>query len=79
MVNHQNAMISASAVEMVHNFTLVHDDIMDNDEMRHGVPTVHKKFGMPIAILAGDVLFSKAFQIISESKLSPNANYTSDI
>ena len=69
-----NAMISASAVEMVHNFTLVHDDIMDNDEMRHGVPTVHKKFGMPIAILAGDVLFSKAFQIISESKLSPNAN-----
>ena len=68
------AMIAASAVEMVHNFTLVHDDIMDNDEMRHGVPTVHKKFGMPIAILAGDVLFSKAFQIISESKLSPNAN-----
>ena len=68
------AMISAGAVEMVHNFTLVHDDIMDNDEMRHGVPTVHKKFGMPIAILAGDVLFSKAFQIISESKLSPNAN-----
>ena len=67
------AMIAASAVEMVHNFTLVHDDIMDNDEMRHGVPTVHKKFGMPIAILAGDVLFSKAFQIISESKLSPKA------
>ena len=68
-----DAIAAASAVEMIHNFTLVHDDIMDNDEMRHGVPTVHKKFGMPIAILAGDVLFSKAFQIISESKLSPNA------
>ena len=68
-----NAMPAASAVEMVHNFTLVHDDIMDNDDMRHGVPTVHKKFGMPIAILAGDVLFSKAFQIISESKLSASA------
>jgi geranylgeranyl diphosphate synthase type I len=68
-----DAMISASAVEMVHNFTLVHDDIMDNDDMRHGVPTVHKKFGMPVAILAGDVLFSKAFQVISESKLSPKA------
>ena len=67
------AMPAASAVEMVHNFTLVHDDIMDNDEMRHGVPTVHKKFGMPVAILAGDVLFSKAFQIISDSKLSGNA------
>ncbi len=68
-----NAMPAASAVEMVHNFSLVHDDIMDNDEMRHGVPTVHKKFGMPIAILAGDVLFSKAFQIITDSKLSPMA------
>lgn len=67
------AMPAASAVEMVHNFSLVHDDIMDNDEMRHGVPTVHKKFGMPIAILAGDVLFSKAFQIITNSKLSPIA------
>ncbi len=73
-----NAMIAASAVEMVHNFTLVHDDIMDNDEMRHGVPTVHKKFGMPIAILAGDVLFSKAFQIISESKIITKCNYTSN-
>ena len=68
-----NAMPAASAVEMVHNFTLVHDDIMDNDEMRHGVPTVHKKFGMPIAILAGDVLFSKEFQVITDSKLSTNA------
>jgi len=68
-----NAMPAASAVEMVHNFTLVHDDIMDNDEMRHGVPTVHKKFGMSVAILAGDVLFSKAFQIITESKLSSDA------
>ena len=63
------AMPAASAVEMVHNFSLVHDDIMDNDEMRHGVPTVHKKFGMPIAILAGDVLFSKAFQIVTRFKI----------
>ena len=68
-----NAMSAASAVEMVHNFTLVHDDIMDNDEVRHGVSTVHKKFGIPIAILAGDVLFSKAFQVIADSKLSPIA------
>ena len=68
-----NAMGAASAVEMVHNFSLVHDDIMDNDEMRHGVPTVHKKYGIPLAILAGDVLFSKAFQIISDSKLPDSA------
>ena len=68
-----NAMNAASAVEMVHNFSLVHDDIMDNDEMRHWVLTVHKKYGMPLAILAGDVLFSKAFQIISNSRLSDSA------
>jgi len=61
------AIAAACAVEMIHNFTLVHDDIMDNDEMRHGVPTVHQKFGMPIAILGGDVLFSKAYQIISSN------------
>jgi len=69
----KNSMPAASAVEMIHNFTLVHDDIMDNDEMRHGVVTVHKKFGMPVAILAGDVLFSKAYQVLSSSKLSAKA------
>ena len=68
-----DALPAASAVEMVHNFTLVHDDIMDNDEIRHGVSTVHKKFGMPIAILAGDVLFSKAFQVVTKSNLSANS------
>jgi len=71
--DHRQSFSAAMAIELFHNFTLVHDDIMDNDEMRHGVPTVHKKFGMPIAILAGDVLFSKAFQIITDSKLSPTA------
>lgn len=59
------AMPAAAAVEMIHNFTLVHDDIMDNDEVRHGVPTVHRRFGVPVAILAGDVLFSRAFEAVS--------------
>ena len=73
-----DAMAAASAVEMIHNFTLVHDDIMDNDEMRHGVPTTHKKFDMPLAILAGDVLYSKAYHTISsKSKLS--SNYTTQL
>jgi len=73
-----NAIAAASAVEMIHNFTLVHDDIMDNDEMRHGVPTTHKKFDMPLAILAGDVLYSKAYHTISsKSKLS--SNYTTQL
>jgi geranylgeranyl diphosphate synthase, type I len=38
---------------------------MDNDDMRHGVSTVHKKYGLPIALIAGDILFSKAFQVLS--------------
>ncbi len=70
----KNALPAASAIEMIHNFTLVHDDIMDNDELRHGVQTVHKKFGMPVAILAGDVLFSKAYQVISNSNLPSSSS-----
>lgn len=61
----KRALPAAGAVEMVHNFTLVHDDIMDNDEMRHGVSTVHRQYGLPLAILGGDVLFSKSFEILS--------------
>jgi geranylgeranyl diphosphate synthase type I len=53
---------AAAAIEILHNFTLVHDDIMDNDEERRGVPTVHVKFGVPMAILAGDLLFAKSFE-----------------
>ncbi len=63
------AMAAAGAVEMVHNFSLVHDDIMDNDDTRHGVPTTHKKYDMSLALLAGDTLFSKAFQSLSKSSL----------
>ncbi|HYZ65304.1 MAG TPA: polyprenyl synthetase family protein, partial [Nitrososphaeraceae archaeon] len=63
--NSTKAMPAAAAVELVHNFSLVHDDIMDNDKMRHNVPTVHASYGIPLAILAGDILFSKAFQLMS--------------
>ncbi len=68
-----DAKWAASAIEMVHNFTLVHDDIMDNDDMRHGVTTVHKKFGEPVAILAGDILFSKAYQTLVKTKHQADA------
>ena len=54
------------AIEYIHNFTLVHDDLMDGDEMRRGMVTSHVKYGMATAILAGDALFAKAFDIISE-------------
>jgi geranylgeranyl diphosphate synthase type I len=58
------ALPIASAIEMVHNFTLVHDDIMDNDEFRHGVPTVHRYYGLPYGILAGDLLLIEAFNTV---------------
>jgi geranylgeranyl diphosphate synthase, type I len=62
--NSKRAIPPAAAVEMIHNFSLVHDDIMDNDEMRHNIPTVHNYYGTPLAILSGDILFSKAFKLL---------------
>ena len=55
-------MNAASAVEMVHNFSLVHDDIMDNDEMRHGVPTVHKNMECHLQFLQVMCYFQKHFK-----------------
>jgi len=62
----EKALPAAAAVELLHNFTLVHDDIMDRDEFRRGVPTVHKIWGEAYAILAGDLLFSKSFEVMLE-------------
>ena len=56
------AMPLAAALELVHSFTLVHDDIMDTAQLRRNIPTVHLKFGEPTAIIAGDLLFAKAFE-----------------
>ncbi|MBT5068548.1 MAG: polyprenyl synthetase family protein [Candidatus Marinimicrobia bacterium] len=47
----------ALAVELLHTFTLIHDDIMDNDDTRHGLPTLHKKWDESTAVLAGDAIF----------------------
>ncbi|MGI5964293.1 MAG: polyprenyl synthetase family protein [Candidatus Methanomethylophilaceae archaeon] len=63
----------AVAVEYIHNFTLVHDDLMDGDDMRRGMKTIHVGYGMPTAVLAGDALFAKAFQIIAELDIPAEA------
>jgi geranylgeranyl diphosphate synthase type I len=55
---------AAVSIELIHNFTLVHDDIMDNADVRRGRPAVHKIWGLSGAILAGDTLYSKAFQLL---------------
>lgn len=67
--NAAQAVVVAGTVEMIHNFSLVHDDIMDNDDTRHGVDTTHKKYGSSLAILAGDTLFSKAYQTLANAEL----------
>ncbi len=57
-------ILAGASVEILHNFTLVHDDIMDKDAFRRGVPTVHTIYGEDMAILAGDLLFAKAFEAL---------------
>jgi len=61
----------ASALEVIHNFTLVHDDVMDNDSMRRGRPAVHVLFDVPTAIIAGDAMFARAFEIITDTDVPP--------
>jgi geranylgeranyl diphosphate synthase type II len=63
----RNAEIAAAAIEMVHTYSLVHDDLpaMDNDDLRRGQPTCHKAFDEATAILAGDALLTLAFEVLA--------------
>ncbi len=65
------ALPFACSLEIIHNFTLVHDDVMDNDLVRRGRPAVHVLFDMPTAIIAGDALFARAFEIITDTEVPP--------
>ena len=69
----KNAAPFAAAIEMIHTYSLIHDDLpsMDNDDFRRGRPTNHKVFGEGMAILAGDALLTDAFMIAASAKL-PN-------
>ena len=67
----KDAVHPAAAIELIHNFSLVHDDIMDNDDLRRGRPTTHKVYGVAFAINGGDGLFAKAFQAIARAELPP--------
>jgi geranylgeranyl diphosphate synthase type II len=62
----EQSLPAACAVEMVHTYSLVHDDLpaMDDDDLRRGLPTCHKKFGEALAILAGDALLTAAFEVV---------------
>jgi geranylgeranyl diphosphate synthase type I len=67
----EDAVPAASAIELLHNFTLIHDDIMDNDLLRRGVPTVHTLWGVPMAILAGDLLFAESLHVLLSGNGDP--------
>src|SRR5688572_17034872 len=70
-----SALPAAAAVELVHNFSLVHDDIQDNSEKRRGRTTTWVKWGMPMAINVGDALFVISNQAIINLK----ENYSAEI
>ena len=74
--DYEEVMPYAVAIEMVHNFSLIHDDLpeIDNDDFRHGKPTNHKKFNHPTALLAGDSLLNQAYIVISEELLYSSEN-----
>ena len=61
------ALNPAFAVEVFHNFTLVHDDIMDSSDIRRGVSTVHKMYGLNAGILAGDVMLAYAYKYLTDT------------
>src|SRR5258706_2696365 len=66
------ATFAACAVECMHTYSLIHDDLpcMDDDDMRRGVPTCHKVYGEAMALLAGDALQALAFEFVAKSQLT---------
>lgn len=71
----EQSLPAAAALEMLHSYSLIHDDLpaMDNDDLRRGKPTCHKKFDEATAILAGDGLLTYAFAILNDSRTSASA------
>ncbi len=76
--NPKDGLLAAAAIEMIHTYSLIHDDLpsMDNDDFRRGMPTNHKVFGEAIAILAGDALLTFSFEVIGQI---PNEIASSEI
>ncbi len=70
-VNKEDLKYAGLAVELLHNFTLVHDDIMDQDDVRHGKHTIHKKWDTSTAILAGDGIYVLSLSLISQVNVHP--------
>ena len=80
-VSSEKALRTAAAVEMIHAYSLAHDDLpaMDDDNLRRGIPTVHKKFDEGTAILVGDALQTLAFEVLANSETHPSPNVRCDL
>ena len=74
-VDRTGALMAGAALELIHCYSLVHDDLpaMDNDDLRRGRPTVHKAFDDATAILAGDALLTLAFDVMARTEVHPDA------
>lgn len=80
-IDRESALRAAAAIECVHTYSLIHDDLpaMDDDDMRRGLPTTHKKYDDATAILAGDALLTLAFGILSDEKTHSDAEIRCDL
>ena len=80
-VSQPSALRVAAAIEMVHCYSLIHDDLpaMDNDDLRRGLPTCHVKFDEATAILAGDALLTRAFEVLADPATHPDPRVRSDL
>ena len=65
----EDALQAAASVELLHNMTLVHDDIEDESELRRGKPCIHRIYGIPTAINVGDAMLIKVFEVANSSKI----------
>lgn len=66
-INRRRMLKIAAAIEMLHNATLIHDDIIDESNLRHGQKSIQAKFGKHIAVYAGDFLFSVSLSLLSDN------------
>ena len=80
-IDYKKLIIIGSAIECIHSYSLIHDDLpsMDNDELRRGKLSVHKKFNEFTAILAGNSLLTLAFEILSGNNLQLSQNYKNEL
>lgn len=75
--DNRDRLPAAAAVELVHTLSLIHDDIVDDDAFRRGVPSVHVAWDRPTGIVAGDLLYARAFELVADANAPAGARLAS--